>query len=154
MSIHIRTYNIKDKKECLESFKSNVPFYFADLEINEFEYFLDRLVKGIPKTEFYVIFNQIKIIGCGGFGDKDNQNKISLTWGHIHKNEHKKGFGEYLLNYRLNKIKNLYPLFPITVETTQYSYGFYKKYGFKILKITENYYSDGLHKYEMVLNIA
>jgi ribosomal-protein-alanine N-acetyltransferase len=90
-------------------------------------------------------------VGCGGFGDKDNKNIISLAWGHIHKNEHKKGLGQQLLTYRLELIKQMYSQLPLLIDTTQFSYGFYKKNGFRLLKITENYYTEGMHRYDMEL---
>jgi len=37
------------------------------------------------------------------------------------------------------------------MDTTQFSYSFFEKYGFKIEKITENFYALGMHRYDMVL---
>jgi N-acetylglutamate synthase-like GNAT family acetyltransferase len=147
----IRPYIIHDKQDCLDTFKSNVPDFFSENEIADFEAFLDRLETGIPKTQFFVIEDEKRIVGCGGFGDKDNKNIISLAWGHIHKNEHKKGLGQQLLTYRLALIKQMYSHLPLLIDTTQFSYGFYKKNGFRLLKITENYYTEGMHRYDMEL---
>ena len=152
METHIRVYHKNDKQHCLDTFKSNVPDYFTEGEISEFEAFLDRLETGISKTQFYVIEHHGKIVGCGGFGDKDNRNIISLAWGHIHKNEHKKGLGQQLLSYRLALIKQQYPQLPVTIDTTQFSCGFYEKNGFTTKQMTENYYTVGLHRYDMELN--
>ncbi len=151
MKSNIRLYHKNDKQHCLDTFKSNVPDYFTEVEISEFEAFLDRLQTGISKTQFYVIEDENRIVGCGGFGDKDNKNIISLAWGHIHKNEHNKGLGQQLLNYRLALIKQMYPQLTLTIDTTQFSYGFYKRNGFRLLKITENYYTEGMHRYDMEL---
>ena len=108
------------------------------------------LVNGQP---FYVINYNNKTIGCGGFGDKDNNGIISLAWGLIHKDFHKMGYGEKLLNYRIEQIKLLKPKFPVIIDTTQYSYGFFEKYGFKVTKITNDYYEIGMHRYDMILEI-
>ena len=150
MASNIRLYHKNDKQDCLDTFKSNVPDFFSENEIADFEAFLTRLEAGIPKTQFYVIENENRIVGCGGFGDKDNKNIISLAWGHIHKNEHKKGLGQQLLTYRLALIKQMYPQLPLMIDTTQFRYKFYKKNGFRLLKITENYYTEGMHRYDMV----
>jgi len=147
----IRPYKTHDKQDCLDTFKSNVPDFFSENEIADFEAFLDRLETGIPKTQFFVIEDEKRIVGCGGFGDKDNKNIISLAWGHIHKNEHKKGLGQQLLTYRLALIKQIYSQLPLLIDTTQFSYGFYKKNGFRLLKITKNYYTEGMHRYDMEL---
>jgi N-acetylglutamate synthase-like GNAT family acetyltransferase len=149
MKSNIRLYHKNDKQQCLDTFKSNVPDFFSENEIADFEAFLDRLETGISKTQFYVIEDENRIVGCGGFGDKDNKNIISLAWGHIHKNEHKKGLGQQLLTYRLALIKQLFPQLTLTIDTTQFSYGFYEKNGFRLLKITENYYTEGMHRYDM-----
>jgi predicted GNAT family N-acyltransferase len=152
MALNIRMYHKNDKQHCLDTFKSNVPDFFSENEIADFEAFLNRLETGIPKTQFFVIEDENRIVGCGGFGDKDNKNIISLAWGHIHKNEHKKGLGQQLLTYRLALIKQLFPQLTLTIDTTQFSYGFYEKNGFRLLKITENYYTEGMHRYDMELN--
>jgi N-acetylglutamate synthase-like GNAT family acetyltransferase len=152
MKSNIRLYHKNDKQDCLVTFKSNVPDFFSENEIADFEAFLTRLEAGIPKTQFYVIEDENRIVGCGGFGDKDNKNIISLAWGHIHKNEHNKGLGQQLLTYRLALIKRMYSELPLLIDTTQFSYGFYKKNGFRLLKITENYYTEGMHRYDMELS--
>ena len=130
----IREYNIRDKEACLIALKSNVPQFFAEDEINLFEIFLDTFENklGSNKTYFYVIVLANEIIGCGGFGDKDNTGIISLAWGLINKDFHKKGFGELLLKY---------------------SFGFFKKYGFIVSKITDDYYEKGMHRYDMIFKL-
>lgn len=147
----IRNYVDADREECMEAFKSNVPDFFTQQEIPDFEHFLIRIEKGKDLARFYVVLYDHKIIGCGGFGDKDNRGIVSLAWGLIHRNFHKKGFGKALLLYRLEKIKKHHPDFPIVVDTTQHSEGFFKKYGFQTVKITEHYYETGMHRYDMQL---
>ena len=63
------------------------------------------------------------------------------------------GCGEKLLIYRIEQIKLLKPKFPVIIDTTQYSCGFFEKYGFKVTKITNDYYEIGMHKYDMILEI-
>ena len=153
MEVQIKKYLNTDRPGCINAFKSNVPNYFTNEEIQDFEAFLTRLESGNSKTQFYVINCNNKTIGCGGFGDKDNNGIISLAWGLIHKDFHKMGFGEKLLNYRIEQIKRLNPEFPVIVDTTQYSFGFFEKYGFKVIKITNDYYEKGMHRYDMTLEI-
>ncbi|MFM2394720.1 MAG: hypothetical protein RLZZ546_2702 [Bacteroidota bacterium] len=150
MNTIIREYNKSDKVGCVESFKSNVPKYFTEEEINDFENFLLRIEKEDNKTHFYVVEYYSKIIGCGGFGDKDNTGIISLAWGLIHSNYHKKGFGKMLLLHRLEQIKLHKPASPVVIDTTQYSYEFFEKYGFSTTKITKDYYTTGMHRYDMI----
>ena len=153
MEVQIKKYFDVDRLDCINAFKSNVPNYFANEELKDFEAFLTRLESIDNKTQFYVINFENKIIGCCGFGDKNNNGVISLAWGLVHKDYHKMGFGEKLLKYRIEQIKLLNPEFPVIIDTTQYSYGFFEKYGFKVTKITIDYYEIGMHRYDMIFEI-
>jgi predicted GNAT family N-acyltransferase len=156
MKTTVREYTKRDREECLAAFKSNVPLYFTEAEIGDFKNFLDRIEsinsnEENKRTHFFVIIFEEKIIGCGGFGDKENKKIISLAWGLIHKAYHKKGFGKKLLLYRLEQIEQLYSNLPLTIDTTQFSFKFFEKYGFQTTKITNDYYTNGMHRYDMIL---
>jgi ribosomal-protein-alanine N-acetyltransferase len=153
MKLEIRAYKITDKQACLKAFESNVPKYFTQAEIVDFDAFLEMIPNkvGVNKTYYYVVVFENEVIGCGGFGDKDNSDIITLAWGLIHQNFHKKGFGKELLAYRLLQIKEKFPNQPVYIDTTQYSYGFFEKYGFETTKITNDFYEKGLHRYDMKL---
>lgn len=153
METTIREYLKTDKNDCMEAFKSNVPYYFINEEIQYFENFLQRIETGNDNARFYTILCNQKLVGCGGFGDKDNTGIFSLAWGFIHRDFHKKGFGIKLLQYRIEQIKQLKPKFPVIIDTTQYSCGFFEKYGFQTKKVTDNYYAIGMHRYDMELKI-
>ncbi len=156
MTAQIREYRTKDKEACIGAFMSNVPIFFTEIEIGDFTRFLDRLQNREPesKTHFYVVVLGDDIIGCGGFGDKDNNGIISLAWGLIHSDFHKKGFGEKLLKYRLDQIEQIFPSKSIVIDTTQFSAGFYEKFGFIVTEITNDYYSIGMHRHDMQYNKA
>ncbi|MCX6186597.1 MAG: GNAT family N-acetyltransferase [Bacteroidetes bacterium] len=151
MEIRIREFEIQDKEACLIAFDSNVPLFFTKNEVNDFSHFLDTFQnKPIAnKTYFYAVILENEVIGCGGFGDKENVGIVSLAWGLIHKDFHNKGFGEQLLKYRLERIERIYSMKSVFVDTTQHTYGFFEKYGFVVSKITDNYYEKGMHRYEM-----
>jgi ribosomal-protein-alanine N-acetyltransferase len=151
MKLAIRAYQISDKQACLEAFESNVPKYFTQAEIADYDKFLEMIPIKVEanKTFYYVVVFGNEVIGCGGFGDKDNSDIITLAWGLIHQNFHKKGFGKVLLDYRLEQIKEKYPNQLVYIDTTQYSYGFFEKYGFETTKITHDFYEMGLHRYDM-----
>lgn len=148
MKAQIRTYTSQDKEGCLLAFTSNVPLYFTQAEIAEFERFLDTFMS--KRTHFFVVVAGDTIMGCGGFGDKDNTGNITLAWGLVHNDYHKTGLGEQLLMHRLEQIKRLYPSKPVGVDTTQFSYGFFERFGFKTTKITDDFYEKGMHRYDMI----
>ncbi|WP_343636079.1 GNAT family N-acetyltransferase [Fluviicola sp.] len=154
---NIRTYRDSDKDSCMEIFRTNVPKYFTLEEVDEFERFLTKL--GDPEATdnppYYVLELENKPIGCGGIGEKkgiDGVDSITFVWGMVRRNYHKKGFGEQLLRFRLKEIDRLFPGRKVILDTTQFSYSFFEKYGFRTVKITENSYGEGMHRYDMVLD--
>jgi predicted GNAT family N-acyltransferase len=151
MEAKFRPYTAADRSDCIAAFNSNIPGYFAEKELADFEFFLNGIEKEGNQTPFYTVIYDDKIIGCGGFGDKDNNKIISLAWGLIHKDYHKKGFGKQLLLYRFEQILKMYPGYPVVLDTTQYCAGFFEKYGFRTIKITEDFYAVGMHRYDMEL---
>ena len=82
------------------------------------------------------------------------QKKAVLSWGLVHRKHHNKGDGTYLIKYRLNQIKKYYSDIKICLYTSQYTHQFFKKFGFKINKISKNSYGEGLDKYDMVLKLG
>lgn len=149
--IKIRPCKPSDNEKCLKAFESNVPTFFAKDEVVEFKEFLSKLENGSIQTKFFVIAIIDEVIGCGGFGDKNNTGVVSLAWGLIHKNYHKQGFGEKLLRFRLELINETFPNLPVIVDSTQFANGFFEKFGFQTTKITQDFYAKGLHRHDMVL---
>lgn len=153
MNTIIRKYESSDKQDCINAFKSNVPLFFTNKEITDFDSFLNKVESGTDITYYYVVIFKEKVIGCGGFGDNYNNGKYTLAWGLIHNDYHKKGFGVELLLHRIRKIKELKTASPLMLDTTQHSFGFFEKHGFRITKITNDFYEKGMHRYDMVLEM-
>lgn len=150
---NLRKYNPSDRNACMEVFKTNVPNYFTQEETGDFERFLIRLEDPTVSDNppYYVLELNNEIIGCGGFGEKEGMDAITFIWGMVRNEHHKKGFGEQLLLFRLAEIKIQFPNRKVILDTTQFSFSFFEKYGFKTVKITENSYGEGMHRYDMVL---
>lgn len=156
---NIRKYEATDHNACMDAFKTNVPKYFTLEEVNEYERFLTKLDDSevLDNPLYYVMELENRFIGCGGVGEKDGIDgtpSITFVWGMVHNEYHKKGFGEQLLQFRLAEIKRHFPTKIVILDTTQFSYTFFEKYGFKTLKITENGYGEGMHRYDMVLETS
>ncbi len=149
----IRTYDSSDKKALMEAFKTNVPTFFTIDEVGDFERFLNRFENPDEQNNppFYTVELDGTPIGCGGFTYREEANAVVFVWGLVHNSHHKKGYGELLLRYRLKQIKLAYPDKQIILDTTQHSYSFFEKYGFKTIKITEDFYAEGMHRYDMIL---
>ncbi len=151
--INIRPYEVRDKQACVEAFVSNIPKYFTKQEVLDFEAFLDRIIQPHVKgfTHYFVIEQDTQLVGCGGYGDKEGTQHLSLAWGLVHNAFHKQGFGLALLQHRLQHAQLHYSNLPLVLDTTQHSFGFFEKFGFRVTKITEHFYEPGMHRYDMVL---
>jgi len=149
----IRTYVPKDKEVLMEAFKTNVPLYFTVGEVGDFERFLNRFEDPEEQNNppFFTVELNGTPIGCGGFTYRADADAVVFVWGLVHNTEHKKGYGELLLQHRLKAIKLAYPEKQIILDTTQHSFSFFEKYGFKTVKITEDFYAEGMHRYDMIL---
>lgn len=149
--IKIRTYAPYDGEGCLNAFKTNVPKYFTLDEVRQFEEWLDYLCNADSDDHYYVVESNGLIIGCGGFSYRKQTNETTMTWGLITNAAHKKGYGKKLLEYRLQQISVLYPTSNILLDTGQFSFTFFEKYGFKVVKIIKDHYALGIDRYDMVL---
>ena len=74
----------------------------------------------------------------------------TLSWGMVDRNYHRNGIGTQLTNYRLNLLQSYKLDLKISLDTSQHSYLFYEKFGFKIVDIENDGYEKGMHKYNMV----
>lgn len=154
--VTIRHYQRSDKNACMEAFHTNVPTFFTYDEAGDFEHFLDRLIdpEETNPTRYYVLESDNRIIGCGGFAEKagiDGTEAVTFAWGLVHRDFHKQGYGDQLLRFRIQEIRKQFPGKTIILDTTQFSYTFFEKYGFQTVKYTPNGYAEGMHRYDMVL---
>ena len=141
---NIREYNKKDKQALLEILKSNTPTYFSPEEEKEFIHYLDNEI-----DFYYVVEFENKITGCGGINVPKNKNVGIISWGMLHPDYQRKGFGTLLLKHRLSELQKIESVEKIIVRTSQHVYPFYEKAGFKISITIPNYWADGFDLIEM-----
>ncbi|MFL5753612.1 MAG: GNAT family N-acetyltransferase [Bacteroidia bacterium] len=140
----IRAYTPADKPALIEIFNSNVPKYFAPEE-------QDDLHACVAETgvSYFVLEKKGKVVGSGGIVVNEDDT-VSICWGMIHNSYHKTGLGKQLLEFRLQKLKELYPGKDVIVNTSQATELFFTKYGFKTIYTENDYWSKGLHLYQML----
>jgi len=153
--ITIKEYLPEHKDRLLQIFESNIPLYFADEELPLFFNFLDR--DALQRGLYSVIFNDDTIVGCGGIALNQpskytNELHVIMTWGMIDNKVHKNGFGKELLLFRIKQAKELYPEVKIALGTTQYTFPFFEKYGFKTVAYEKDHWAKGLDLYQMELS--
>tara|TARA_B100000945_G_C20176433_1_gene500251 strand:- start:258 stop:725 length:468 start_codon:yes stop_codon:yes gene_type:complete len=142
---HIQKYQKHHFTKCLLLFRTNTPNFFAKEEELLLKYYLQN-----KNINYYILLEEQKIIAAGGYGLNKKENTIDLTWGMVNSFMHKKGYGKILLNYRIENIIKEFPGRNITLNTSQKTFKFYQKFGFKTQKITKNFYRKGLDRYDML----
>ena len=143
----LRPYQSSDKATCLAIFESNLEKYFVEKEREEFSVYLN--VEAIPN--YWLVEDNGEIVGCGGIYENFKDNSVGLAWGMIDNKQHKKGYGAFLTKFRVERMIEKYPTRIKQLATSQYTFPFYEKMGFKVTKITENGFGENLHRYDMVL---
>src|SRR5688572_24186761 len=119
----IRPYQPADRYACLALFRSNVPLFFLPEELSDFEHFLTeqdtrclQLEGGErPRWEpqYYVGEMEGKPVACGGFGRSRDGSHLTLIWGMVDRNRHRKGLGKELLLFRLSESARHFPREPL-----------------------------------------
>ena len=131
-----------------------MPLYFAEGELPLFDVFLDR--DASTRGPYNIVFSDTKIVGCGGIALNEptkytNEPHVIMTWGMVDNKHHKEGFGKLLLIRRIEQSKEIYPGVKIALGTTQHTFAFFEKYGFKTVYFEKDHWADGLDLYQMEL---
>ncbi|MCD6018844.1 MAG: hypothetical protein K0S53_1965 [Bacteroidetes bacterium] len=151
--ITIKPYLPEYKNRLLDIFKSNMPLYFAEEEFPLFSAFLE---KDVFVKHYAVVFKDNILIGCGGIalnepGKYTTEPHVIMTWGMVHHDYHKQNFGKALLAFRISEAGKIYPGIKIALGTTQHTYRFFEKYGFKTVCFEKDHWAKGLDLYQMEL---
>lgn len=142
-----RKYEAQDLERLRAMFFSNIPPYFDESEWPLFEKFL---ANDLGTNWIYeVALHEGRIVGAGGIGLKPD-GTVNMAWGMLDRNEHKKGFGRLLLEHRLEWAERAFPGLPVSVTTSQYTYGFFERLGFIVTEFKEDFWAKDLHLYRMI----
>ena len=125
--MNIRKYTLADKESIIDLFRINTPNYFSIIEEKDLIYYLDNYTEN-----YYVVELEHQLIGSGGFNFADDLEIAKISWDIFHPNYHGRGFGSKLTQFRIEKIKEYDDIKIISVRTSQLTFKFYEKFGFKI----------------------
>jgi len=87
---------------------------------------------------------------------QDREDRVNLVNLLISKNNHNKGCGSYLLNYAMNKVKEMHNIKTIVLNVNsknKTAIKLYQKFNFQIVEKIENYYRQKQSAYLMILNL-
>ncbi|HMT27717.1 MAG TPA: GNAT family N-acetyltransferase [Bacteroidia bacterium] len=144
----IKKYNDSYRSTLVELLRSNTPDFFSPSEESDLNYYLDNHTEN-----FYTISLKNKIVGCGGFNLTEDDSTAKIAWDIVHPTCHGQGLGSELLKFRIQKIKEIEKIKTISVRTSQFAYGFYKKFGFQTREIIKDYWAEGFDLYKMDADI-
>lgn len=144
-NIEFKPFNKSYQTACVELFKSNLDGYFSPDEVLDFILFLENLT---ADQHYYVGLDGQDIVACGGWGE--NEKGYNLRWGMIDNQRHQKGLGSQLLEFRINKIYELYGGVNIYIKTSGKAHGFFEKFGFQVLEIIPDGIYEGIDEVQMV----
>ncbi|NBB23221.1 GNAT family N-acetyltransferase [Runella sp. CRIBMP] len=148
MDITFRTYELSDRTELEEIFLQNTPKYFAPEELGDFLEYLD-----IFGDDYVVAVVDGRIVGGGGYWIRSSDHQGGLSWAFLRPDFQGTGVGKALAVYRIDLIKASGGAKMILVETSQHSFGFYEKLGFKLLSQQPDYWAPGIDLYSAVLEL-
>ncbi len=141
-----RVYQSTDTVACLELFDSNTPAFFAPSEREEFVAYLAEA------PHYFVLVHNQRIVGCGGLEEIRDRTWV-LCWGMVDRNLHRQGLGKALLLGRLDWIRQQPNASVVHLDTTQFSRGFFERFGFVATSITANGYAEGFDRVDMTLEL-
>lgn len=140
----IRSYIPADKETLLHIIRTNTPTYFAPEEEADFVAYLEN-----ERADYFVVELAGQIVGCGGVNYSEDRSVGIISWGMIHPDFHGKKIGTALLKYRIDVLKNTPGVHRITVRTSQLTYQFYEKNGFRLIETKKDFWAPGLDMYYM-----
>jgi ribosomal protein S18 acetylase RimI-like enzyme len=147
--VNFRPYTPSDRDACLAIFDSNCPTFVVPSDRPQFEAYLTA-----PRGRFGVLVaDDGEIVGCGGVTMERGGRDAHLVLGLIRADRHHKGLGRSMTLAQLRWIAETPGIQRVLMETGQRSLGFYEKLGFRVVKIIEDGYAEGLHRCSLELPV-
>ena len=145
----IRPYQPSDKEALFKILRLHTPEFFDPSEEEDFRNYLDNEL-----DQYFVVEENDQVIGGGGFNRGfDEGSSARISWDLIHPDYRGKGIGSDLLNFRIDKLRQINSLEKIVVRTTQLSNPFYHRGGFELKSVEEDFWADGYDLYLMEMSI-
>ena len=144
----IRPYKPEDKATLLKIFTANIPKYFAEKEINDFENYLE-----LNAVTYLTIEVGNTIVGGTGYYINETDSSGRITWIFFNPSYAGLGLGRKSVEHCLNVLAKDNRVEKLIVRTSQLAYKFFEKFGFRITRFAKDYWGEGLDLYEMEMVI-
>ncbi|GAA5028362.1 hypothetical protein GCM10011506_14780 [Marivirga lumbricoides] len=142
--LKIRPYIPSDKAAVLHLFDLNTPQFFDETEKAGLFSYLENEVE-----DYFVVEEKDKLIGAGGINYELQAKTAVISWDIIAPTHHGEGIGRKLMKHRIEFIRKKADIDKIVVRTSQHTYLFYEKMGFKLLEVKKDYWAEGFDLYYM-----
>jgi ribosomal-protein-alanine N-acetyltransferase len=147
--MNARPFAAPDYETCIQLFRSNTPTFFAESEESDYREFLDEIF-----GEYSVFEDERGVVACGGIYIDEQERWIGIIWTIVRNDLRGQGIGSQMMAYLLGQIDEAHRDFPVYLDTSQYSRPFFEKLGFRVYEETPNGYAQGLHRYDMRLDLS
>ncbi len=146
-AIIIRSYNNRDRSSLIAILKRNIPKYFHEDEVKDFEKYIDEW----SDIYYTVLFNE-QIAGGVSWVPEKKQKSAVIAWIFFDPAFHGKGLGTESVNYCLSAMRKEKDIEKFRVRTSQLIYPFFEKFGFKTIYTEEDYWAKGFDLYDMEMD--
>jgi GNAT superfamily N-acetyltransferase len=144
----MRRYQPSDLAECAALMRSNIPKSFLPGDLATFTTWLTSTT-----DPFFICAIAGQIVACGGYS-LVLPAQAWLRWGIVAREHHRRGIGSYLLTRRLHEMRRgTHSVGEVRVETSQHSYGFFVRHGFKVESWRSDAFGPGHDRVEMALRL-
>lgn len=140
----ISNYSPADKAEVLNLISLNTPTYFAPHEWHELDEYLAKFVE-----LYYVIYVEGIMVAAAGINFENQGQHATMSWDIIHPDFQGQGIGSLLVKHRLAVLANYPKVVKVISRTSQLTYPFYEKHGFKTVDTQKDYWAAGIDLYAM-----
>jgi ribosomal protein S18 acetylase RimI-like enzyme len=150
----LRPYRDADRERCLALFDALVGDYFAVNERPLYLAFLDTLAdRGATAPPYFVVERDGEIVGCGGYAVDPESGAADMCWGLVRRDLHGAGIGRLLTQARLDAIRATPGVRRVRMTTSPLVDGFYRKLGFRTLRVRPDGLGPGLDAVDMELEL-
>ncbi len=140
----IRRYISKDKEAVIRLLDLNTPMFFDEIEKEDLKKYLEDEIE-----DYFVAEENSEILGAGGINYFPDEKTARISWDMIKPNSQGKGIGRKLTEHRIKHLNKNDEIDLLVVRTTQLTYKFYEKMGFKLTKIEKDFWAEGFDLYQM-----
>lgn len=140
----IRPYTPEDLPQLLEVFRLNIPKYFDKREEGEYIKYLEEY----GDTYFTIVDNDEVIGGVGCYyHPADRSGRVS--WIFLSPDDFGKGHGRQAVEFCHSRFRSDERIEKLVVMTSQLTYRFFEKFGYRTSRTEKDHWGQGLDLYEM-----